>query len=121
MLAAGNPALQFLVGHGQFRRPPPQRDIQAVQLELVPHHGAMRLHDGGEGLGKKQLRPFDQPIAVSDQRQRAERLFVNARQFQRFHPQRGRLPSQPQCRLQARLPRTRPRLQIAPQGGHIVL
>ena len=61
-LAADDAALQLAVGDGQFRRAPAQRLVQPVQLNLALPRGAMRLHDRGEGLGKKNLRPLDKAI-----------------------------------------------------------
>ena len=62
----------------------------------------MRFHNRGDGLAKKNLRPFDRPILAIGCFQRDEGPLVNPGQFQRLQPEGERLAPEFQRGLQAR-------------------
>ena len=80
----------------------PSVSVQLLQAGVGLERGAMSLLDRGDGLGKENLRPLDEPVSAAGCFQRGERSLVNPGHVQRLQPEAHRLASQSARRLQAR-------------------
>ena len=91
-----------------------------AQADVGFERGAMRFLNRGDGLGKKNLRPLDEPIFAAGGFQCGECVLVNPGHVQRFQIEGRSLASQRQRRPAWRdRPRTLP--QVFSQRRHISL
>src|SRR6185503_11672012 len=64
-LAMNDTLFQRSIGRGQLSRALAQRLAQSTQTDIGLEDDLMSVLDGSDGLGKKNLRPFDQPVPAA--------------------------------------------------------
>src|SRR5439155_19247023 len=100
-LAPGDTLFQGAVGSSQVHRAAVESLIDVIQVRVGLERGPMSLLNRGDGLGEKNLRALDDPIAAAGCLQRSERSLVNPGHVQRLQPEAHGLTTQSARRLQA--------------------
>ena len=116
-LALDDALFQGSVPGGQVHRSPIQPFMHLKQVGFSFERGLVRLLNGGDSLGKENLRPLDDSVPAARCFQVRERSLVNLRHVQRLQPEPHRLLAQSSRRLQTGL---RPLLQVFSQRRSVL-